>query len=230
MAALNAKSLIFDTVFSSQAIIPATRSSQASDQAPWDRSWRTVAEALTLPSIANDARHDAFKLITTNGSSDRVFDDALKDLLNHELRLPQASETPGVILWYTNHVRRHYLKQIFPIIQKLQIPNSTHPASPELSVKSCLQTLQRAYKLYHEGLGRLIKPIKDARTIVRNFRLNLSTVVSNSIPDRHFIKIVVKKHVTEILDHSEAEDCFLGLVRSLNDVGLGGEKYVLGLL
>ncbi|KAG0651002.1 Anaphase-promoting complex subunit 2 [Hyphodiscus hymeniophilus] len=207
----------------SQATSLVTYSSQASDQAHWDRSWRTVTQVLTLPTVANDA--DLLKSTKLSPSLDRTFDEALQNIFNHESRVPQAKQAPDIILWYTNHVRHHYLNQVFPIIQKLRNPASTHSANLDAWVRSCIQILECAHKLYYAGLYILIKPMRDAVGIGNNFRLNLSTVVSNSIPDREAVKRVVKKHVSAILEGAEVEDGFLGLVKSLVRVGLGGEKF-----
>jgi hypothetical protein len=226
MAALNAKKRVFESVFSSQLSPPVSSSSQAADQAHWDRSWRVVTQALSLQPIPNDRDQDPFKSLQPSSSPDGAFDEALKDLLNQENRIPQANQTPDLILWYTNHVRRHYLNQIFPIIQRLRNQASAHPKNPEVWVKACVHILEGAHRLYFEGLGLLVGPLKDARAVVKNFRLNLSTVVSNSITDREAIRLVVKQHVSAILSRSVVESDFLELVKSLNSVGLGGEKYV----
>ena len=226
MAALNAKKRVFESVFSSQLAPPVSFSSEVADQAHWDRSWRIVTQALSLQPIPNDGDPEPFKSLQPSSYPDRAFDEALKDVLHQEKRLPEANQTPDLILWYTNHVRRHYLNQIFPIIQRLRDQASAHPKNPEVWVKACIHILEGAHRLYFEGLGVLIRPLKDARAVVKNFRLNLSTVVSNSIPDREAIRLVVKLHVSAILNQSVVESDFLGLVKSLNSVGLGGEKYV----
>ena len=230
MAVLTAKKRLFESVFSSQLSAPASNSSEATDQARWHRSWHAVTHALTLPTTAKKSGLIPFELVSPKRSPDRMFDEALKYVLDDEDRFPKTGKTPDIVLWYTNHVRHHYLNHAFPIIQRLQDSMSTHSTDPELCVDSCIQVLEGAYKLYYEGLDTLIQPIRDARRIVRNFRLNLTTIVSNSVPDREPIRLVVRKHVVGILDASEAEFDFLGLVKSLNDVGLGGEKYVSDLL
>lgn len=235
MAVLGAKKRIFESVFNSQISstpIPMVGSDQADDQIQWDRSWRTVTQTLNLPSIPNDP--DAFKSIQAVPSPDRSFDEAVKNLLNQHTRLPLASHTQDIILWYTNHVRRHYLNQVFPIIQDLTATRMSKAGTVSTSdsgtwVAQCVHILEGAYMRYFEGLGMLLRSAHDARTVHRNFRLNLSTVVSNSIPDRSDILETVRKHVSKILapNSSVPEGDFLRLVRSLSDVGLGGEKYVL---
>lgn len=226
MAALSAKRRVFDSVFASQPYTSVDQSHQPNDQAQWNRSWRIVTEALNLPHMPNARALDAFSL----PPPDRVLDEASKDLLYPATRLPQASQTPDIIIWYTNQVRRHYLNQVFPNIQRLRTmldPDET--PSPDTWAKKCIQILKCAHRLYAEGLGILIRSLTDAPAVVKNFRLNLSTIVSNSISDRSCIRAVIRRHVSRILNDSEPEADFLGLVKSLSDVGLGGEKYVCGL-
>ena len=103
------------------------------------------------------------------------------------------------------------------------------PPSPDMWVNHCIRVLEGAHRLYAEGLGILIRSLADVRAVVMNFRLNLSTIVSNSIPDRECIRVVIRRHLAKILKYSDPETDFLELVKSLNDVGLGGEKYVSGL-
>jgi hypothetical protein len=101
---------------------------------------------------------------------------------------------------------------------------------PTIEISRVISILEGAHRLYFERLGLILKRMDihdEARAAaVRNFRLNLSTVVSNSIPDRTAIKVVVRKHVSAILNRSAPENDLLVLVRSLCNVGLGGEKYV----
>jgi anaphase-promoting complex subunit 2 len=206
MAVVNAKQRVFESVFSSQSSILTNNSGRVSDQVHLDRSWQTVTQKLTLPTILNDS--DILK--PSNLKPDRAFDEALNDL--H----PQ-----DIVLWYTNHVRRHYLNQIFPIIQSLRTTQD-----PKTRVIQCVRILEGAHRLYFEGLGMLTRTMEDVRIMRKNFRLNLSTIVSNSIPDRTAIKEVIRRHVSAVLSpHCPVpENDLLGLVRSLANVGLGGEK------
>jgi hypothetical protein len=193
MAGLSAKKRVFESVFNPRESLakPSNDSRQVNDF-----SW------LSLPPILSDSDIIDFKAFK---SSDRFIDEPLRD--------PQST-----LSWYTNHVRRHYLNQVFPIVQNLpstQIPRLAH-------------ILEGAHRLYFDRLGLILKRIpENGRTAaIRNFRLNLSTVVSNSIPDRSAIKSVIRKHVSAILNHSAPEKDLLVLVRSLCSVGLGGEKSV----
>jgi anaphase-promoting complex subunit 2 len=229
MAAVNAKRRVFESVFGSQVRGPVKPSSQAIDQVHWDRSWGIVTQALNLPFISDEIQLKSFISIKSR-LTDPILDENVKNLLRPETRLSHVSQTPDIILWYTNHVRRHYLNQVFPIIQKLQKTQSPSQKNIGAWVTSCALYLQGAYSLYFEGLRILIRPLNNPAWVVKNFRLNLSTVVSNSIPDRAAIKWLVRQTVYSILNKTDAnadaqmQTDFLALVKSLNDVGLGGEK------
>ena len=199
MTGLNAKKRVFGSVFSSQESYakPTNDSNKVNDQLDVDRSW------LNLPPILNDS--DLLESFKSSERSDRRAFETLRD--------PQET-----LSWYTNRVRRHYLNQVLPIIQHMRT----------IQISRLIRILDGAHRLYFDRLGLILKCIdsQDVRTAaVRNFRLNLSTVVSNSIPDRSAIKSVVRKHVSAILNRSAPENDLLLLVRSLCGVGLGGEKY-----
>lgn len=192
MAAVSAKKRVFGSVFGSQDL---NHSNQLND-----RAW------LNLPPIRSDSDILDFKSFKSN---ERFIEGAV--------RLP-----PETLTWYTNHVRRHYLNQVFPIIQKI----------PTIEISRVIHVLEGAHRLYFDRFGLILKLVNiqdDARAAAaRNFRLNLSTVVSNSVPDRSAIKTVVRMHVSTILNRSAPENDLLMLIRSLCNVGLGGEKYVSG--
>jgi hypothetical protein len=199
MAGLNAKKRVFGSVFCSQEsyVKSMNDSNKVHDQQDVDRSW------LNLPPILNDS--DLLESFKSSGRSDHRAFETLRD--------PQET-----LSWYTNRVRRHYLNQVFPIVQHLRT----------IQISRLIRILDGAHRLYFDRLGLILKCIdsQDVRTAaVRNFRLNLSTVVSKSIPDRSAIKSVVRKHVSAILNRSAPENDLLLLVRSLCSVGLGGEKY-----
>jgi hypothetical protein len=189
MAAVSTKKRVFGSVFGSQDLNHLNQLS--------NRSW------LNLPPIWNDSDILEFKSFKSN---EQFIEDAV--------RLP-----PETLTWFTNHVRRHYLNQVLPIVQNI----------PTIEISRVIQVLEGAHRLYFDRFGLILKRMNiqdDARTAaVRNFRLNLSTVVSNSIPDRSAIKTVVRRHVSVILNRSTPENDLLVLIRSLCNVGLGGEKY-----
>jgi uncharacterized protein YfbU (UPF0304 family) len=161
-----------------------------------DFSW------LSLPPIHSEA--DILNLKSFNPTG-RLIYDPLRDHQN-------------AISWYTNHVRRHYLNQVFPIIQRV----------PGDDLSRLVHILEGAHRLYFDRLSHIFKGVPEdaCHAAVKNFHLNLSTVVSNSIPDRSAIKAIIRKNVFAILNRSAPENDLLAMIRSLCSVGLGGEKYV----
>lgn len=226
MSALGGKKRVFDSVFTSRPST-AVNLSQSEDQLRWNRSWRTVTKALNLPPVLNITALNDFSVPTP----DHSIEEAIKDIQDHATRIPLAIQTPDIILWYTNEARRHYLSQILPLILRLKenlSPNK--PLSPESWVRSCIQVLEATHNLYADGLRILLAPVSDKRSVINAFRLNLSTIVSNSISDRSAIRALVMEQVGKILKFSEPENELLGLVKALRDVSLGDERYAFFLL
>lgn len=224
--------------------VPVSESSHVRDQVRWDRSWHTVTHALLPPDVPSD-----LDTITDWGPDlkdpDPAFVEALRDVIDPRTRLPHASHTEDIIMWHTNQVRYHFLRQVLPII--LRLGNSQGPEMMLIEVIKFLEAIQRPYIA---GLKIILTTLETVRpgaspSIFQRLRRDLNAIINHSITDKiaGAMKFVLRKHIFTILsvptepkqenlmvpaenyttEHSRS--AFLNLVGLLQQVGLAGERF-----
>lgn len=222
--------------------VSMSSSADVTDQITWDRSWHTATSFLVLPLTAG-VNDDAPLPVPSP-----VFHSALKDVLDPETRLPHATQTEDLMLWYSQQVRYHFLHEVLAVLSKASDKSKLQTVLPN-SVK----VLQRAHRLYLHGLSFIVKQLDESKpgasqSRILMFRRDLHALVSNSISPRVFgtvkamlaervsiaLGVPSRKHAEPSLDGDELTQSsagkekvrreLLSLVESLHDVGLGGEK------
>lgn len=219
-------------------------SSHVKDKVRWDRSWHIVTHALLLPDFPKNW-NSIVPLQPQKESLDGGFDHSLDNVLYPQDRLPFARDTEDIFEWHTQQVRSHFLHQVLPIILHLR---ENH--APDLLVRSSIKILETAHHQYLHGLA-IMKEHMDisapgtSMTILAKFRRDLHAIISKSVmgPLSAALRRLLERHiytvlglpltkgnensaiVPEGLDSEEARRQILGLVESLKNVGLAGEKF-----
>jgi anaphase-promoting complex subunit 2 len=211
------------------------------DQINWDRSWHTATSFLAccLTTVGVDA------LLPPPSPG---LEAAIADVLDPATRLPGAIQIEDLINWYFQQVRHHFLNELLP---NLSVVSNT--SKLEEILPSCIEVLERGHRLYLHGLDFIVKQLETAepgssRPVVQRFRGDLHAIVGNSISIR--ISVTVKKILAEKVSivlgvptrhavqsplvrsqvrpetaaREKARNELLGLVQSLHNLGLGGEK------
>jgi anaphase-promoting complex subunit 2 len=225
--------------------VSVSSSADVRDQITWDRSWHIVTSFLVLPLTAGGlgANDDAPLPLPSP-----AFHSALKDALDAENRLPYATQTEDLMLWYSQQVRYHFLHEVFAVLSK-----ASDKSKPETVLPNCVKVLRRAHLLYLHGLTFIVKQLDDSKpgtsqSRILTFRRDLHALVSNSISSRvsGTVKTMLTERVSIVLgvpsqehaelsldgdqptrsgaDKEKVRRELLSLVESLHDVGLGGEK------
>jgi anaphase-promoting complex subunit 2 len=225
--------------------VSMSSSADVRDQITWERSWHTATSFLVLPLSAGGlAANDDAPLPLPSPA----FHSALKDVLDPETRLPYATQTEDLILWYSQQVRYHFLHEVLAVLSK-----ACDKSKPESVLPNCVKVLQRAHRLYLHGLSFIVKQLDDSKpgasqSRILTFRRDLHALVSNSISPRvsGIVKAMLAERVSIVLgvpsrEHAEQSRDgnkvtrssadkerirreLQSLVESLHDVGLGGEK------
>jgi anaphase-promoting complex subunit 2 len=219
-------------------------SSYVKDKVRWDRSWHIVTHALLLPDFPKNW-NSAVPLHPQKESLDGGFDHSLDNVLYPQTRLPFARDTEDIFEWHTQQVRSHFLRQVLPIILHLR---ETH--APDLLVRTSVKILETAHRQYLYGLA-IIKEHMDVSApgssmpILAKFRRDLHAIISKSVmePLSATLRRILDRHVYTVLGlpltkgnenaviipegpcSEEACQELLGLVESLKNVGLAGEKF-----
>ncbi|KAK6596661.1 anaphase-promoting complex subunit [Botrytis cinerea] len=214
---------------------------QVRDQIQWDRSWHTVTYRLQLPDVPLDTG-SIETLRPLSILSDPSFDDALKDVLDPVNRLPFALHTDDLLVWHTQQVRRHLLRQILPVLRLY-----ADEEGPRSLVFGSVKILDFAHRMYLHGLSVILKQVELftpglSRVILEKFRRDLHAIITNSLTDQFIaaLRTVLENYVSSILglqgkkgsgiapiDARTDKVCneMLNLVESLHKVGLAGEKF-----
>ncbi|KAL3424791.1 anaphase-promoting complex subunit [Phlyctema vagabunda] len=214
------------------------------DQVRWDRSWHAVTYFLALP---DDLLHkDNHQMPSFRGkSSNSALRRALQDVLAPSSRLPSARETEDIIVWYTQHVRHHFLHHVLPFI-----PTSESMQDPEDALFQVITTLQSINHQYQQGLLFIAQEIEmlapaSSEPLVCKFHQDLHTLISSSVTGRvmHILRPVLTYYTYNILnipkqtrlagppllsgglDTGNARRTMLHVVESLRGVGLAGESF-----
>jgi anaphase-promoting complex subunit 2 len=221
--------------------VSMSSSADVRDQITWDRSWHTATSFLVLPFTAVGLGANNDVCLPLPGPA---FHSALKDVLDPETRLPHATQTEDLILWYSQQVRYHFLHEVLAVLSR-----ASDKSKPETVLPNCIKVLQHAHRLYLHGLSFVVNQLDDlkpgtSQSRILSFRRDLHALVSNSISPR--VSVIVKAMLAERVNivlgippelpihknrttQSGAETAkvrneLLGLIVSLHDVGLGGEK------
>lgn len=225
--------------------VSMSSSADVRDQITWDRSWHTATSFLVLPltACALGDKDDAPLPMPSP-----PFHSALKDVLDPEARLPHATQTEDLILWYSQQVRYHFLHEVLAVLSQ-----AGDKSKPETVLPNCVRVLQRAHRLYLHGLSFVVKQLDNSKPgasqpRILTFRRDLHALVSNSISPRvsGTVKTIIAERVNIVLgvpsrehpepsldgnqltrsgdDKERVRHELLRLVESLHDVGLGGEN------
>jgi anaphase-promoting complex subunit 2 len=219
-------------------------SNYVDDQVRWDRSWHMVTRHLHLPAFPEN-RGILEPLQPERESLGAEFFDALEDVLYPQECVPLARQTEDIVAWHTSQVRQHFLHQVLPIILRLR--NQPDPGALLLRGVKILET---AHRQYLHGLSFIKEQIDNSAPetslqVIAKFRRDLHAVINNSAIDplSDALKKILSWHVSTILGlpsknepntHNIAAESqvsekarreMLGLVESLNNVGLTGERF-----
>lgn len=218
---------------------------QSQDQVRWDRSWHIVTHTLNLPEFKEN-RGVLEALRPEGGSVGPEFYDALEDVLYPQSCVPYARQTEDVVVWHTSQVRQHFLHQVLPIVLRAR-----QLESPELVLHRSVKVLETANRQYLHGLSFIKEQIEQSlpgtsMPVVSRFLRDLHAIISNSVmePLSECLSAVLKSHVARILglpsitktevssvirkegdDSERARRELLGLVESIKNVGLAGERF-----
>jgi anaphase-promoting complex subunit 2 len=231
-------------------VLPPSRSvsslvsNHVDDQVRWDRSWHIVTRHLHLP-VFPENRGILEPLQPERESLGNSFFHALEVILYPQACVPLARQTEDIVAWHTSQVRQHFLQQVLPIILRLR--NQPDPGALLLRGVKILET---AHRQYLHGLSFIKEQIytsapETSQPVIAKFRRDLHALVSNSAIDplSDALKKILKWHISMILglpskdepnnhhiaaESQESEKArreVLGLVESLNNVGLTGERF-----
>jgi anaphase-promoting complex subunit 2 len=229
----------------------ADPSTLAQDQVRWDRSWHVVTHQLSLNKMSHHPIIDQLKAVTNSvpAASPEV-QEALKDVLSPERRLPSATHTEELLQWYSQEVRSHFLHQVLPFVMNLM-----GQSKPEAVLPKVIQILDRAQGLYFNGMLLVRKQMEElnpgcSQKFLEGFQKDFHAIVNKSLSDplsqtvtdflRQRINIILgisaqdqDEEGTQLTggyfsnrgteENSRRE--LLAFVQGLQKVGLGGEKF-----
>lgn len=211
-------------------------------QVRWDRAWHVVTSHIQLPSSV--AVEDSFGVLAPESQDNDVeLYESLSLVLHAKTALPQASHTEDIFLWHTQQVRQHFVSHVMPLLAACASQGGQTQV-----LMSSIQTLEAAHRQYLYGLSLILRGFsKDssaATTAMAKFRRDLHAIIGNSLTQGlmnalrgalenlvHAILSAGSPSLTEssTADHdhcaSVARNELLGLLESLHQVGLAGEKF-----
>ncbi|KPM45473.1 hypothetical protein AK830_g1010 [Neonectria ditissima] len=218
---------------------------QAGDQVRWDRAWHVVTSRIQLPSSV--AIEDSFGTLAPESQELELDVDLLDSLalvLNPSHALPQATQTEDILLWHTQQVRQHFVHHVMPLLAAC----ATQGAQAQVLLAS-ISTLEAAHRQYLYGLRLIARGFGDdvsGSAAMAKFRRDLHAIVGNSMTPglinalrdvvHQLVRIVLgsgRQHDEELAPlNSEDNDRvsaargeLLGLLESLQSVGLAGENF-----
>lgn len=210
----------------------------------WDRAWHVVTSKIQLPSSV--AVEDSFGTLPPDSQQDldRDFRNALTLILYPDRLLPEATHTDDVLLWHTQQVRQHFVHHVMPLLAACAGQGS----QTQILVGS-ISTLEAAHRQYLYGLTLIIQGFDDeaiATAALVKLRRDLHAIIGNSLNQglSEALHSVLQRLVGVILGTSKrtgnavvlhnlsdggqvrlARQELLGLLESLQNVGLAGEKF-----
>ncbi|KAJ4216282.1 hypothetical protein NW759_009529 [Fusarium solani] len=214
---------------------------QPSDQVRWDRAWHVVTSRIQLPTSV--AAEDSFGALSQESQDiDLDFRDSLALLLYPGRALPQAAHTEDILLWHTQQVRQHFVHHVMPLLAAC----ASQTDQTQILLSS-ISTLEAAHRQYLYGLTLIAQGFEDeasADAALTKFRRDLHAIIGNSLNQglTRAIRTVLQRLVHLNLgigkrydgtasepaddgDDSVARKELLGLLESLQNVGLAGEKF-----
>ncbi|KAF4455064.1 anaphase-promoting complex subunit 2 [Fusarium austroafricanum] len=215
----------------------------ADDQVRWDRAWHVVTSKIQLPTSV--AVEDSFGTLPPESQDvDLDFRDSLALLLYPDRSLPQATHTEDILLWHTHQVRQHFIHHVMPLLAACASQGDHTQV-----LLSSISTLEAAHRQYLWGLTLIAQGYEEevpASTASSNFRRDLHAIIGNSLNQgmtnaltsvlRRLIRLNlgIGKRYDGNLPWPESQDDggdpvarkeLLGLLESLQNVGLVGEKF-----
>ncbi|KAI5466425.1 putative anaphase-promoting complex subunit ApcB [Mariannaea sp. PMI_226] len=223
----------------------ATALHHASDQVRWDRAWHAVTSRIQLPSSV--AVEDSFGTLAPESQEldylDLDFQQSLSLVLNPARTLPQASQTEDILLWHTQQVRQHFVHHVMPLLAAC-----ASQGTPTQILVASISTLEAAHRQYLYGLRLIARGIREeaASVATDKFLRDLHAIIGNSMSQGLLdaLRIVIHQLVRLILGSkrrseenlipldleddervSTARGELLGLVESLQNVGMAGQNF-----
>ncbi|KAM0564132.1 hypothetical protein ACHAPJ_000341 [Fusarium lateritium] len=215
----------------------------ADDQVRWDRAWHVVTSKIQLPSSV--AAEDSFGTLPPESQDvDLDVRDSLALLLYPGRSLPQASHTEDILLWHTHQVRQHFVHHVMPLLAACASQDDQTQV-----LLSSISTLEAAHRQYLWGLTLIVQGYEEetaANAAYSKFRRDLHAIIGNSLNQgltnaltnvlRRLVRlnlgignrydgIVSWSETQDDGDDSVARKELLGLLESLQNVGLVGEKF-----
>ncbi|RFU76199.1 anaphase-promoting complex subunit 2 [Trichoderma arundinaceum] len=224
----------------------ASSAAGVSDQARWDRAWHVVTSRIQLPSSV--AVEDSFGALAPESQDlDVTFYDSLALVLDPTAAAaaaPQAAHSEDILLWHSRQARQHFLHHVLPLLAAC---TSSHQGGDSQILLSIIGTLEAAHRQYLYGLMLIVRGFRDdtsAEAAMTKFRRDMHAIVGNSwTPELTAVLRSVLHHNLRIILGSSSRDNGLGpgwsrdanvpkargellsLLESLQQVGLGGDKF-----
>ncbi|KAF4948131.1 hypothetical protein FSARC_13828 [Fusarium sarcochroum] len=215
----------------------------ADDQVRWDRAWHVVTSRIQLPSSV--AAEDSFGTLPPESQDvDLDVRDSLALLLYPGRSLPQAAHTEDILLWHTHQVRQHFVHHVMPLLAACASQGDQTQV-----LLSSISTLEAAHRQYLWGLTLIVQGYEEesaANAAYSKFRRDLHAIIGNSLNQGLTnalanvlhrlvrLNLGIGKRYDAIVSWSESQDDgddsvarkeLLGLLESLQNVGLVGEKF-----
>lgn len=212
------------------------------DQARWDRAWHVVTSRISLPSSV--AVEDSFGTLASKSQDlDDGFYSSLSIVLDPCATVPHANHTEDLLLWHTQQVRQHFVNHVLPLLAAC----ASQGVYDQVLV-SIFDTLKAAHRQYVHGLHLILRGIKDeiaAYDAKARFRRDIHAIIGNSWTEGLLsaLRNVLRQLVRDILGScelvqtttisgttensaaSKAQGELFGLLESMEQVGLAGEKF-----
>ncbi|KAL6919876.1 hypothetical protein ACHAPO_009381 [Fusarium lateritium] len=213
----------------------------ADDQVRWDRAWHIVTSKIQLPTSV--AVEDSFGTLPPESQEvDLGVRDSIALLLYSGSFLPGATQTEDILLWHTHQVRQHFVHHVMPLLAACASQDDQTQV-----LLSSISTLEAAHRQYHWGLTLIVQGYEDeasSNAAFSKFRRDLHAIIGNSLCQgltdaltnvlRRLIRLNLgtgKRYDGSVSylesqgDDSAARKELLGLLESLKNVGLVGEKF-----
>ncbi|KAI1379403.1 hypothetical protein F4677DRAFT_408894 [Hypoxylon crocopeplum] len=216
--------------------------SHAAQQTRFDRSWHVVASRIALPPSVS--AEDSFgSLPNSQDVNDGPFREALRDVLEPDVRLPLAAHTDDILAWHTQQVKLHFVGHVLPLLAVC----GGYSDQTQVLLGS-IRTLEAADRQYLFGLSLILQAMEeeDAERALMKFRRDLHAIVGNSMSTAlmralmsvlgHLMKVVLGvdsgghsntrgKKVVDPDKVDRAREELHQLVESLDKVGFAGERF-----
>ncbi|KAL7925041.1 hypothetical protein ACQKWADRAFT_240505 [Trichoderma austrokoningii] len=222
----------------------ATDAPGVSDQLRWDHAWHVVTSRIRLPTSV--AVEDSFGAPAPESQDhDVAFYDSLSLVLNPTATLPQATHVEDILLWHSRQARQHFLHHVLPLLAAC---SSSHQGGHSQVLRSIIGTLEAAHRQHLYGLTLIIRGFRDdmvaSEAAMAKFRRDMHAIVGNSwTPELITVLRSVLHHNLRIIlgsgnrgsglgpgwsrgaSVSKARGDLFTLLDSLQNVGLGGDKF-----